>query len=452
MFVIDTSGSMNGLRLQTAKRELTTAVNALPSDAELGILVFNTQVTVWRPALIPATPAAKQEATYFIRNLAAGGRTAAYDALDRAFHFDPEAIYFLSDGEPTCGRIVALDGILAAVRAGNRNRRISIYSIGIAPGAPGSLLELFMKTLAEQNFGRFQRVDQSKGSSMKLVTYESDHGPRVAGLRDGQIIDLQRADRALPSCPKALLAQGPEAIRRAEKAVAAGPALDRSVALIAPIPNPEKVICIGLNYADHARESGAVPPSEPVLFNKFPTAVSAHQRPIVLPRASQEVDYEAELVVVIGRGGRHIPRSRAREHIAAYCCGNDVSARDWQLRKPGGQWLAGKSFDSFAPCGPWLVTADEISDPRNLRIQLATERSADARFQHGPVDLLRRGAGQLCLRRLHAQPGRSDLHRNAAGGRLRPQAARIPSVRRRRRSGDQRIGTLRNPVVAENNA
>jgi 2-keto-4-pentenoate hydratase/2-oxohepta-3-ene-1,7-dioic acid hydratase in catechol pathway len=107
-----------------------------------------------------------------------------------------------------------------------------------------------------------------------------------------------------------------------------------------------------------------------VLFNKFPTAVLAHQQPIVLPRLSNEVDYEAELVVVIGAGGRQIPQHQAKQHVAAYCCGNDVSARDWQLRKPGGQWLLGKSFDTFAPIGPALVTADEVADPGNLRIQL----------------------------------------------------------------------------------
>ena len=205
---------------------------------------------------------------------------------------------------------------------------------------------------------------------MKLVTYRSDRGLRVAGLRGAVLVDLQQADPALPSCPKALLAGGPEAIRRAEQALAAGSPIPGAVSLVAPIPNPEKIICVGLNYADHARESGAALPSEPVLFNKFPTAITAHEQSIVLPRVSQEVDYEAELVVVIGRGGRHIPRSQARAHVAAYCCGNDVSARDWQLRKPGGQWLAGKSFDSFAPVGPWLVTADEIANPGNLPIRL----------------------------------------------------------------------------------
>ena len=125
-----------------------------------------------------------------------------------------------------------------------------------------------------------------------------------------------------------------------------------------------------------------------MFFSKFPTAVVAPGEPIVLPRPVAEVDYEAELVVVIGRGGRHIPWPRPAEHVAAYCCGNDVSARDWQLRKPGGQWLLGKSFDSFAPFGPALVTADEIARPGQPRIQLRLNGQRDAGLQHRPVDLL----------------------------------------------------------------
>ncbi len=138
---------------------------------------------------------------------------------------------------------------------------------------------------------------------------------------------------------------------------------------IPSIPRPEKIICVGLNYADHAREGGFEPPPEPVIFNKFPSAVLAHGHSIVLPAGSQEVDYEAELVAVIGRGGRNIARSDALGHVAAYCCGNDVSARDWQLGKPGGQWLLGKTFDTFAPFGPYLVTPDEVSNPHALGIR-----------------------------------------------------------------------------------
>jgi 2-keto-4-pentenoate hydratase/2-oxohepta-3-ene-1,7-dioic acid hydratase in catechol pathway len=221
---------------------------------------------------------------------------------------------------------------------------------------------------------------------MRLITYHSDHGPRVAGLRDGLAVDLHEADPQLPSCVKQLLGQGPEALRRAAQAVQQGSGRPvEQLTLVPLIPSPEKVICIGLNYADHARESGMAIPAEPVHFSKFSSAVAAPGAPIVLPKVSQEVDYEAELVAVIGRGGRHIPREHARKHVAAYCCGNDVSARDWQLRKPGGQWLLGKSFDGFAPFGPTLVTADEVPDPNNLPIELrlngqVMQRSSTAQF------------------------------------------------------------------------
>jgi 2-keto-4-pentenoate hydratase/2-oxohepta-3-ene-1,7-dioic acid hydratase in catechol pathway len=193
----------------------------------------------------------------------------------------------------------------------------------------------------------------------------------VAALRDGALVDLNQADAAVPSCIKALLAQGPAGLQRARAAMEKGASIaPETVRLVAPIPRPEKVICVGLNYADHAKETGTAAPPEPVIFSKFPTAVATHGDPIILPRLSKEVDYEAELVVVIGIGGRHIAAEKAREHIAGYCCGNDVSARDWQIRKPGGQWLLGKSFDTFAPFGPALVTADEVPDPNNLKIQL----------------------------------------------------------------------------------
>jgi 2-keto-4-pentenoate hydratase/2-oxohepta-3-ene-1,7-dioic acid hydratase in catechol pathway len=129
------------------------------------------------------------------------------------------------------------------------------------------------------------------------------------------------------------------------------------------------VICVGVNYADHAAESGMEPPCEPVIFNKFPTTLRGNGDEIVLPELSSEVDYEAELVVVIGTGGRGIRKEKALDHVAGYTCGNDVSARDWQKGKPGGQWLLGKSFDSFGPTGPALVTADEIEDPGELKIQ-----------------------------------------------------------------------------------
>jgi 2-keto-4-pentenoate hydratase/2-oxohepta-3-ene-1,7-dioic acid hydratase in catechol pathway len=206
---------------------------------------------------------------------------------------------------------------------------------------------------------------------MRLLTYQSQSGPRIAAVRDGALVDLNRADGNVPPSMKTLLSLGAEGLTRAKAALAKGQPLEAtSVKLLPPVPHPEKVICIGLNYADHAAESGAAIPSEPVVFNKFPTSIRGHGDPIILPKISDQVDYEAELVVVIGVGGRNISRDQAYAHVAGYCCGCDVSARDWQLRKPGGQWLLGKSFDSFAPLGPELITADEIENPGALDIAL----------------------------------------------------------------------------------
>lgn len=283
---------------------------------------------------------------------------------------------------------------------------------------------------------------------MRLVSYQSDQGPRVAAVRDGRYVDLNAADRELPHCVKALLGQGPGALERA--AAATGPAIDpATVRLLPPIPSPEKVICVGVNYADHARESGMEPPKEPVIFNKFPTAVRADGDPIVLPSVSQEVDYEAELVVVIGRGGRRIPRERAREHIAAYCCGNDVSARDWQKNKPAGQWLLGKSFDSFAPFGPALVTADEVLDPGNLKIQLRLNgqvmQDSSTRQLIFPVEELVAYVSTVCT----LAPGDLIFTGTPPGVGM----ARKPPVWLK--PGDaveveiEGLGVLRNPVVGE---
>ena len=140
--------------------------------------------------------------------------------------------------------------------------------------------------------------------------------------------------------------------------------------LLPPIDTPEKLICIGLNYRDHAIETGSEIPSEPVVFSKFNTALVGHGEAIRLPRVSEQVDYEAELVVVIGKTAKHVSQDDAMDYVYGYTCGHDVSARDWQKGRPAGQWLLGKSFDTFAPVGPCIVTTGELADSSDVRVKM----------------------------------------------------------------------------------
>lgn len=169
-----------------------------------------------------------------------------------------------------------------------------------------------------------------------------------------------------------LIESGAEGLAKAENlSLAPSGAATHSlndVKLLAPIPRPGKFICVGLNYRDHAIETGAKIPEVPTIFNKFSTAVIGPGDNIVLPKVSKSPDYEAELGFVIGRGGRHIPAEKWKDHVFGYTIVNDVSARDYQLATT--QWLMGKTFDTFAPMGPWITTANDIADPHNLDIQL----------------------------------------------------------------------------------
>jgi len=135
-----------------------------------------------------------------------------------------------------------------------------------------------------------------------------------------------------------------------------------------PVAVPEKIICIGLNYRDHAAESKMEIPKEPVIFNKYNNALVGASGPVILPSNSTQVDYEAELAVILGKQAKRVSPEEAVDYVGGYTLMHDVSARDWQFRT--GQWVSGKTFDSFAPCGPHLVTPDEIDDPHNLDIRL----------------------------------------------------------------------------------
>jgi 2-keto-4-pentenoate hydratase/2-oxohepta-3-ene-1,7-dioic acid hydratase in catechol pathway len=197
-------------------------------------------------------------------------------------------------------------------------------------------------------------------------------------VRSGEkYVDIAATDRNLPASVRELLEAGPSALAAVAKLGANPTSVTYPVAgarLHAPVLDPHKILCIGLNYRDHAIEGGKAIPVEPVVFGKFHGALIGPGQPIVLPKVSHKVDYEAELVVVIGKRGRHISEERAFEHVAGYTCGHDVSARDWQFRGEEKQWIIGKTFDTFAPTGPELVTRDEAPDPHNLPIRLRLNR------------------------------------------------------------------------------
>jgi acylpyruvate hydrolase len=143
-------------------------------------------------------------------------------------------------------------------------------------------------------------------------------------------------------------------------------ALD-AVRMVAPVPAPAKVVCVGRNYAEHAAETGSAVPTEPQLFAKWANAVIGTGVDVILPPITNALDYEAELVVVIGKTARRVAEEHALEHVFGYTCGNDISARDLQFGDT--QWIRGKALDTFAPMGPWIVTTDEIPDPQRLGIR-----------------------------------------------------------------------------------
>jgi 2-keto-4-pentenoate hydratase/2-oxohepta-3-ene-1,7-dioic acid hydratase in catechol pathway len=205
---------------------------------------------------------------------------------------------------------------------------------------------------------------------MKLVTFRRPGSAPEAGILSGNRVAGTGMDMLSLIAAGKLQATG-------------GPAYELSeVKLLAPIPRPPKLICIGLNYRDHAAETKMEIPTVPTIFNKFTNVVIGPGDPIVLPKASTRPDYEAEFAFVIGPGGRNIPAARAMEHVYGYTMVNDVSARDFQMATS--QWLMGKTFDTFAPMGPWLVTADEIADPHALDISLeiVSKESGAERLQH----------------------------------------------------------------------
>ena len=286
-------------------------------------------------------------------------------------------------------------------------------------------------------------------TGMRLVTFEFAGQARPGVLSgDDTVLDLSSLGF---STLLDFIAGGDAARAQAEKLVTQvpEPAMHRlkNVKLLAPIPRPRKLICVGLNYRDHAKETGAEIPKVPTIFNKFPTCVIGPGENIVLPKVSKSPDYEAEFAFVIGRGGRHIAAEQWTDHVFGYTIVNDVSARDYQ--RATSQWLMGKTFDTFAPMGPWIVTADAISDPHDLDIQI--EINGETLQDSNTRELIFRIPDLVAFLSsvFTLEPGDVVSTGTPAG------VGFVRKPPRFLRPGDQvvvkipAIGELRNPVVAE---
>ena len=286
---------------------------------------------------------------------------------------------------------------------------------------------------------------------MRLIAFQAANGQPALGARVGnQLIDLTAL--GLPASLDALLRQGEDGLAAARAAIAAaGPAQHQPLAgirCLPPLLNPAKAFAIGLNYVDHAAESQFNPPKYPVIFHRYPSSWVAHDQPLVRPKISTQFDYEAEVVAVIGKGGRYIPRETALEHVAGYSLFNDGSIRDHQFRS--NQWMMGKNFDASGSFGPEFVTADEL--PRGAAgLQLQCRLNGEVMQNANTRDMIFDVATLIaaCSEAMALQPGDIIITGTPAGVGL----ARSPQVFLK--PGDvcevelEGLGVLRNTIVDE---
>lgn len=202
---------------------------------------------------------------------------------------------------------------------------------------------------------------------MKLLRYTHQNRICVGALTGGAVVDL--TDVIAGSHDMVSLIECWDALKGAiTKRIDVAPKIPLpDVKILAPVARPGKILAIGLNYADHIAETKSATPEQQLWFSKAVTSINGPYDPIDLPVVSSLLDYEAELVAVIGRRAKHVTAAHARDYIFGFCVGNDVTVRDWQQHSS--QWVVGKSFDTHAPIGPWIVTADEIADPHRLDVK-----------------------------------------------------------------------------------
>ncbi|TDL92451.1 FAA hydrolase family protein [Vibrio vulnificus] len=209
---------------------------------------------------------------------------------------------------------------------------------------------------------------------MKIATFSVQTEQHIGLVKNDQIISLTAlGPEEFPACMKNFIERSSELRTRAEQLIEQRVNDDAifnlsEVKILPPIAKPDKIICVGLNYFDHCKETGMEPPESPVIFSKYSNAIAGHNDAIEIPINSTTVDFEAELAFVIGREAKHVSEEEANDYIFGYTIMNDISARDLQFQD--GQWSRGKTADTFAPFGPVIVTQDEVGDPHNLAISL----------------------------------------------------------------------------------
>ena len=219
---------------------------------------------------------------------------------------------------------------------------------------------------------------------MKLVSYRDKTGDSFGVAIDNGIIDVGRSGKIGAASLRAALARNAlEDIRDFASGRSADAAIDE-VTLLPPVADPQKIICVGLNYAAHAAEGGREPPKYPSLFPRYANTLVGHGQPMIRPKASETFDFEGELAFIVGKAGRHIAQDRAYDHVAGYSCFNDGSIREWQRHTS--QFLPGKNFVGTGGFGPWLITTDEAPEPAAMT--LTTRLNGEVMQQSGVDDLI----------------------------------------------------------------
>lgn len=283
---------------------------------------------------------------------------------------------------------------------------------------------------------------------MRLVSFGTEKGPAVGIVSGDRVVDVSTLAPGLPTTMRDLIGMGDAALNQIKIDRPTDAAMLSSVQLLPVIPDAPKIICVGLNYADHAKEGGNAVPDYPGLFLRTNQSMIAAEAPMVRPSCSDTLDYEAELMVIVGKGGRHIPESSALEHVFGYSIFNDGSVREFQRKSS--QWTPGKNFDGTGAVGPWIVTSDELP-PGAEGLKIESRLNGKVMQSSNTSNMICSVKHTISLLSQYTTLEVGDMI--AMGTPEGVGYARTPPVFMQ--PGDiveveiEKIGTLRNPVIAE---